>query len=161
MNNPITHQRIAEACDKLFGENFQLEKSTFEYLQISGIKSAFRTKVKACHPDLNGEDSNLFCEVKEAYDFLLHLKTNDLSNRAFKNEEGRFYKARIPKRKLRFAEYLYYTGIISWNTLIDAIVWHKRQKNRIGNYFIQKGILDTNELTMKIIKMNIHNRKHQ
>ncbi|MBI9104264.1 MAG: DnaJ domain-containing protein [Spirochaetales bacterium] len=158
------HQKMTEACDILFGENFRLDKETFHYLQVSGIKSAYRQRVKSCHPDIVSEYKSEyqkyseFCELKEAYDYLLDLKTGKTEAPRISTKE-RYYTAAIPGRKLRLGEYLYYSGMISWNALINALVWQKNHPLRIGNFFIVEKILRPAELSRGIINMNMHNQK--
>ena len=38
----------------------------------------------------------------------------------------------IPRRYLRFAEFLYFSRVITWKSLVDALVWQRRQRPRIG-----------------------------
>ncbi len=42
------------------------------------------------------------------------------------------YKGPIPNWYMRFGEYLYYSGLISWNTLIQSLVWQRRVRPRFG-----------------------------
>ena len=155
-------RKMAEACDLLFGSEFRIDRETFDYLQISGIKTAFREKAKSCHPDTSIDNdstelSNEFIQVKEAYDYLLNLKKGVKRDNASINNNDRYYTGRLPKRKLRFAEYLYYTGVVSWQMLINALVWSKRSDRRIGQFFIENGILRPDELALALIKMNRKN----
>jgi hypothetical protein len=43
-----------------------------------------------------------------------------------------FYKGPVPRRRLRLAEFLYYTGRVSWQSLISAVVWQRRAQPRFG-----------------------------
>ena len=43
-----------------------------------------------------------------------------------------FYRGQVPRRRLRLAEYLYYTGRISWQSLISALVWQRSSQPRFG-----------------------------
>ena len=43
-----------------------------------------------------------------------------------------FYRGPIPRRRLRLAEYLYYTGRVSWQSLISALVWQRASQPRFG-----------------------------
>ena len=43
-----------------------------------------------------------------------------------------FYRGPVPRRRLRLAEFLYYSGRDSWQTLINAIVWQKMEKPKFG-----------------------------
>ena len=38
----------------------------------------------------------------------------------------------MPGRTLMFGEYLFYSGAVSWDALIGAIVWQRRQRPRFG-----------------------------
>ncbi|MEA3546641.1 MAG: J domain-containing protein [Thermodesulfobacteriota bacterium] len=42
------------------------------------------------------------------------------------------YRGTIPARKLRIGHYLYFSGMISWESLIKALVWQRRQRPRLG-----------------------------
>jgi len=41
-----------------------------------------------------------------------------------------FYGGPLPRRRLRLAEFLYYSGRISWQTLIAALVWQRASRPR-------------------------------
>jgi len=41
-----------------------------------------------------------------------------------------FYGGPLPRRRLRLAEFLYYSGRISWQTLIAALVWQRSSRPR-------------------------------
>jgi hypothetical protein len=43
-----------------------------------------------------------------------------------------FYRGPIPHRRLRLAEFLYYTGRVSWQSLIGAVVWQRKLQPRFG-----------------------------
>ncbi len=45
---------------------------------------------------------------------------------------GSFWQRNIPPRYLRFAEFLYFSRVISWKSLVNALVWQRRQRPRIG-----------------------------
>ena len=48
-----------------------------------------------------------------------------------------FWQGNLPKTKLFLGRYLYYSRIISMRSLIEAIVWQKRQRPMVGNIAIQ------------------------
>ncbi len=48
------------------------------------------------------------------------------------SKRSRYYAGKIPKKALRFAQFLYYSGIIDWQTMIDAITWQMSVRPRIG-----------------------------
>lgn len=43
-----------------------------------------------------------------------------------------YYRGPMPRRRLRLAEYLYYTGRVSWQSLISALVWQRASQPRFG-----------------------------
>jgi len=43
-----------------------------------------------------------------------------------------FYRGPVPRRRLRLAEFLYYTGRVSWQSLIGAVVWQRKAQPRFG-----------------------------
>jgi hypothetical protein len=43
-----------------------------------------------------------------------------------------FYRGAIPRRPLRLAEYLYYSGRVSWQSMIKAIVWQRSIQPKFG-----------------------------
>jgi hypothetical protein len=43
-----------------------------------------------------------------------------------------YYHGPLPRRKLRLAEFLYYSGRVSWQSLIASIVWQRTAKPKFG-----------------------------
>ena len=43
-----------------------------------------------------------------------------------------FYHGPPPRRRLRLAEFLYFTGRVSWQSLISALVWQRAARPRFG-----------------------------
>lgn len=43
-----------------------------------------------------------------------------------------YWQTELPRRHLRFAEFLYFSQVIPWRTLIQALVWQNRQRPRLG-----------------------------
>jgi hypothetical protein len=54
------------------------------------------------------------------------------SKRPEREGPGSLWQRGIPRRYLRFAEFLYFSRVISWRNLVNAIVWQRRQRPRIG-----------------------------
>jgi hypothetical protein len=54
---------------------------------------------------------------------------------------GHFYKGVMPRRRLMLGEYLFYGGHVSWEALIKAIVWQRRQRPRFGSLALRWGWL--------------------
>lgn len=54
--------------------------------------------------------------------------------------------AALPRRKLRLAEYLYYSGRISWAALTDAVAWQRRQRPALGRLAVAAGYLTADQV---------------
>ncbi len=47
----------------------------------------------------------------------------------------------LPRRRLRFAEYLYYSGRVRWSQLVEAIAWQRAQRPPLGRIAVEFGFL--------------------
>jgi hypothetical protein len=68
-----------------------------------------------------------------------------------------FWHSGLPLRPLRFGEYLYYSGRISWMQLIRALVWQAGQRPRFGQLAAQFGYLTPEA----IVRALSHRRPHE
>ena len=48
---------------------------------------------------------------------------------------------RLPRRRLRFAEFLYYSGRVSWQSYVAAVAWQRGQRPAIGRLAVDLGLL--------------------
>jgi hypothetical protein len=69
-----------------------------------------------------------------------------------------FYRGQVPRRRLRLAEFLYYSGRISWQTLINAIVWQKMAKPKFGELARDLREISSQELA-KILASKLRNEQ--
>ena len=167
--NILSILEISEACEVLFGPEVEASIEFLKYLQPSGLRSAYRKKALETHPDRSEairKDktamSNRFIEATLAYEKLMPLVGG---NRPFRLETGSkkttchkktterqsgfshsFSNRNIPKRKLLIGQFLYYSGLISWQTLIDAIVWQRRHRPLIGEIALDWRMLTGKEI---------------
>lgn len=51
------------------------------------------------------------------------------------------HRGTLPRRRLLFAEYLYYSGRVSWRNLVEAVAWQRRQRPPIGRLAVACGQL--------------------
>ena len=158
--NMLSMFEVSEACRVLFGPEVEASVDFLKYLQPEGLKSAYRRKALETHPDRSNtfqkderRMNDRFIEATSAYHKLRPLVGGQLpfqlENR--RKKTGHYQKTtqrkkgfsytvctkNIPKRKLLIGQFLYYSGLISWQTLIDAIVWQKRQRPRIGDIALE------------------------
>jgi hypothetical protein len=76
----------------------------------------------------------------------------------FRGFQEHFWQCDLPRKKLLFGRYLYYSGIISSKTLIEAIVWQKRQRPTVGRIAVQWDWLDQNDI-LRILSQRKPNEK--
>jgi hypothetical protein len=53
----------------------------------------------------------------------------------------------LPRRKLRLAEYLYYSGRVPWSAFVDAIAWQRRQRPALGRLAVSAGYLTADQVS--------------
>ncbi len=53
----------------------------------------------------------------------------------------------LPRRKLRLAEYLYYSGRVPWTAFVEAIAWQRRQRPALGRIAVEWGFLDPEDVS--------------
>lgn len=153
---------LFNACRTLFGSEVQLSQDFLYYLQPSGAKSAFRNQAKAHHPDAHaGSSSHVrkqqterFREIHQAYELITDfLNKRHLRNRSVPREkpsQAPPYRSRnsatqhkqqkphvrrsssIPAIPLEFGMYSFYKGKVTYQQLIEALVWQRRQRPTLG-----------------------------
>ena len=142
---------VFDACSLLFGPQVEVSLDFLKYLEPSGLKSAYRKKALETHPDrakaLGRDEAKMnecFREATLAYEKLIPIvgnrgavfpqrqpsaKINNekdvVRRRAKRDFSDLFHAKEIPKRELLLGQFLYYSGLISWNTLIKSVTWQR------------------------------------
>ena len=52
-----------------------------------------------------------------------------------------FFNGTPPQRHLLFGQFLFYSGLVSWKTYIQALIWQRRQRPLIGQIALDWGLL--------------------
>lgn len=65
------------------------------------------------------------------------------------------YKGPLPRRKLLFGHFLYYSGLIDWRTIIKALVWQRSKRPRLGEIGYRKGWLSEHDVRHILRNRNI------
>lgn len=152
---------IFKACRTLFGKEVALSPEFLNYLQPSGARTAFRNQAKAHHPDIYArasaqirkQQTERFKEIRQAYDLILNFlkdrqherKTvsevrqspassywSRSSSRSGKDQKPHYRPSRIPAIPLEFGMFSYYQGKVTYQQLIEALVWQRRQRPTLG-----------------------------
>ncbi len=164
-------QEIINACRLLFPAAVAVDACFLDNMANEDVRAAFRKRALKTHPDRSlalgrsyDELNRLFQDVSLAYEtlkgYLSEKETQPApsgqspgaarpaasrsSRRAADHDY--YYRGGGPRRELRLGEFLYYSGIISWRTLIGAIVWQKRQRPLFGEIARQWNFLSENEI---------------
>ncbi len=155
----VTPDIVAKALKLVFGSKSKYaDLRSLRRLDRGVLKSAYREKAMYFHPDraqVLGLDENILSELFKrlhgAYR-LLNRVLVDESLLAPATEPAhsvgrRYFHGRVPEKKLRFAQFLYYNGLIDWQSMIDAVTWQMQVRPKIGEigrvyqFFDHSGIL--------------------
>lgn len=152
---------LLAACRTLFGHEVRLNQDFLDYLQPSGAKSAFRSLAKAHHPDgfaqssaqVRSRQADRFREIRQAYDLIIdflenrHQPESSLPhNQTWQTstppnwsaaprrppQKPHCRSAVIPSIPLEFGMFCYYQGKVTYQQLIEALVWQRRQRPTLG-----------------------------
>lgn len=152
---------LFNACRTLFGKDINLSQEFLNYLQPSGVRTAFRKQAKAHHPDTHANSSapirkqqtERFREIRQAYDLVIdylekrhgnHQTTVNATSSQTSSHRDRSSTRRraqrtpqprpssIPAIPLEFGMFSYYQGRVSYRQLIEALVWQRRQRPTLG-----------------------------
>jgi hypothetical protein len=157
-----SEKTLLKACRTLFGHETSLSRDFLDYLQPSGAKNAFRALAKAHHPDCYARSSahvrmqqtERFREIRQAYDLISDFleKRHLIHRRAplrpapqpsasyqvrSKAQQSKAQKEHtipmaIPAIPLEFGMFSYFCGKVSYQQLIEALVWQRRQRPTLG-----------------------------
>lgn len=157
-----SNSELVNACQILFSpEGSKCSVDFIKTIKPSTLKKVYRKKALETHPDrfsISGldESGELFLKVKTAYEILKPVAdgtTNVKEPLRAEKKSSRdkpfdaFYNGTVPFHKLLFGQFLYYSGTITWKTLMDAIVWQRRKKKIYGQIALQWKMLSENDIT--------------
>ena len=80
------------------------------------------------------------------------------TSKRHKSHPDHFYTGSIPKGNLMIGQFLYYSGLISWRTLIEAICWQWRQRPPIGKIAIAWGLISSQDVIRILTVRNLNEK---
>lgn len=178
--------RLLRACAILFGDAPHISREFLEYLQVSGLKNAYRRRALETHPDRliaghcapNATPGSSFPEVCEAFQqlhrYVQHRGNRNGSrvsvapvcgepgtNEAFSDtiipRDSRkppatpsgidsLYHGPMPKRRLLFGHFLFYSGLADWRAIACILLWQRKERPRLGEIAMRGGMLHHDEI---------------
>lgn len=174
------------ACRVLFGRD--LDPSFLGHLQESGLRAAWRLKALQTHPDRTLDrlakqlSTERFIEARRAYALLRayvgqRTRHREPAGRAAPADPApctphqprrRHSSAQrrcdprptphLPRRRLRLGEYLYHSRVILFSTLIEALLWQRRQRDRFCEVGRRWGYLSDDEVHRLFEERRSHER---
>jgi len=129
------------------------------------LRRAFRRRALELHPDRAealGRDPRELADAFRALSAAFALLAPRAGDDAGAPPAGvRPAPRPLPPRPLRFAEWLYYTGRITWADLAEAIAWQRREGRRIGRWFVERGLIDPDDVREVRAALARHNAAHR
>ena len=148
----VAPETVERALELVFGaKSSYANLSAFKSLDERALRSAYHQKAMHFHPDraeVLGLDEKalgeLFKRLHGAYGLLNRVKVDNSllvrtsfhrpTTRPTETEtHGRFYRGGMPKTRLRFAQFLYYSGLIDWQSMINALTWQRTVRPKVGD----------------------------
>ncbi|MGR3292787.1 MAG: J domain-containing protein [Candidatus Scalindua sp.] len=80
------------------------------------------------------------------FSYTSNVRESKHTQMARKSASDRFYSGNVPKRELLIGQFLYYSGLISWKTLCDAVFWQRKRRPIIGKIALDWGILSSDDI---------------
>ena len=80
------------------------------------------------------------------------------TNKRSKSHPDHFYNGSFPKGSLMIGQFLYYSGLISWRSLIEAICWQWRQRPKIGQIATAWGMISSQDVTRILTVRNLNEK---
>lgn len=157
---------VGKAGELLFGPGFEPPRDRDEAWQRE-VREAWRRRALDTHPDraaaLGRDEREMareFQALAEAYRTL--CPAGDRAGEALPERPAspqprrqprpvrppvdHLHRGGLPRRPLLFAEYLYYSGRVSWRNLVEAVAWQRRQRPAIGRIAVEWGHLDDTQV---------------
>jgi hypothetical protein len=169
--SPRQEIELLDACRILF-PGAEINRQFLCYIQPEGLKNAYRNRAWECHPDAcdaNGsrpDRTELFRRSVEAYKLLdsflkerknLPLRYAKPTNKssfprtvvaAKRAENEQYYSGPMPTIELKLGLFLYYSGVVSYQAVVRALIWQRNLRPPIGDFARQWGWLTEKDVSL-------------
>jgi len=176
--SPRQEVELLDACRILF-PTAEINRQFLGYIQPEGLKNAYRNRAWECHPDAcaemvgKSERVELFRRSVEAYkllnNFLKERKPNlplrharPQSKPAFqrpvpvkRSEDEQYYNGPMPSIELKLGLFLYYSGVVSYQSVVQALIWQRSLRPPLGDYACQWGWLTEKDVSIILASTDI------
>lgn len=167
----VTREQLARAARMVLGR--EAERGLVGDVPLPELRRAFRRRALEAHPDrarvLGRPEWQLAAEFRAlvaAYAILegiaarkVRIETVSPAARvrttpappapprpARQAPPPRAAAGQLPRRRLRLAEYLYYSGRVSFRIAAEAVVWQRRQRPPLGRLAVEWGHLQPDDV---------------
>lgn len=167
--SPRQEIELLDACRVLFPDA-EINRQFLCYMQPEGLKNAYRNRAWECHPDASDENRNrperaeLFRRSVEAYklldSFLKERRTLPIRHArpqrrpVFPRQAApqravgeQYYSGPMPTIELKLGLFLYYSGVVSYQAVVRALIWQRSLRPPIGDFARQWGWLTEKDVS--------------
>jgi hypothetical protein len=155
----VPRDDVQQAMDLLFGGERPAEAGGPGWRDE--LREAFRRRALETHPDraatLGRSPASLsedFQRLLQAFQLLSRtppeaarpVASPRAPERGPRRPQDHLNQGAMPRRPMQFAEYLYYSGRVSWRNMVEAVAWQRRQRPAIGRIAVEWGHLSDDEV---------------
>lgn len=155
--NSFDHRSLTEACRHLFGDGIDVSPEFLSYIQLEGVRTAYRRRARETHPDRQGDEScEEFLRVRSSYEllssFINHRPVSPVCSISHRSHS--ISRCTGP---ILFGRFLHRSGVISFQELLDALAWQRSTYPRIGELARERCGLSRSDV-LRIMTSPFHGR---